>query len=385
MWRSRLKYADGAILFAYAALIFLLSQPVSGWKTAGNKLGWDYWNKFLGKTTAAPTTPTTRAPSDNLKIRCGVPRLDDKDPFDLNSLNADLWKTRKEDRSGFKLPPDLTVAALGTREKPVLTIVGGQDSDVRNICWQAKIHYKHFYICGGSIIGKRTILTASHCVLDLKTGVINKPYSFNVTVGAPFSNTNEFLQHPDANHCAQEYGVIRVVSNSKYRPKGNNEHDIAILTLDRDIDFTKRCACPVCIIDRKPMVGEICSVSGYGSESEDGTADRDPVPLKFVHINVMNTTYDANCPLPQPTDTQVPDLNNFLCAGDHVGEDSCQGDSGGPLVCLDPKTQKHYQAGIVSYGAGCARGVGGVYTRISSYLEWIHVNSGGDMYRRFVS
>ncbi|CAG0901718.1 unnamed protein product [Cyprideis torosa] len=61
-----------------------------------------------------------------------------------------------------------------------------------------------------------------------------------------------------------------------------------------------------------------------------------------------------------------------ICAGVQ-GRDSCQGDSGGPLI----KTHGglDYVCGIVSWGVGCARkDLPGVYTKVSSYLDWIQDN-----------
>lgn len=69
--------------------------------------------------------------------------------------------------------------------------------------------------------------------------------------------------------------------------------------------------------------------------------------------------------------------NNQMCAGGIFGLDTCQGDSGGPLVGLDLDLNKnqiyYYLAGIVSYGPlRCGRdGLPGIYTRVSSHIEWI--------------
>src|SRR5205823_1688095 len=58
------------------------------------------------------------------------------------------------------------------------------------------------------------------------------------------------------------------------------------------------------------------------------------------------------------------------------GKDSCQGDSGGPLVTA-AGNGAFVQIGIVSWGHGCALAQSyGVYTRVSSYSDWLGQNTG---------
>ena len=46
----------------------------------------------------------------------------------------------------------------------VPAIVGGQEAEVNSIPWQVLIVYQYYPICGGTIIGPSTILTAGHCL-----------------------------------------------------------------------------------------------------------------------------------------------------------------------------------------------------------------------------
>lgn len=70
------------------------------------------------------------------------------------------------------------------------------------------------------------------------------------------------------------------------------------------------------------------------------------------------------------------DITDYqMCAGGEYLKDSCDGDSGTGLMAL--RDNNWTLEGIVSFGYLCGlEGWPGIYTRVSSYLEWIdkHTN-----------
>ncbi|KAK8932375.1 hypothetical protein H634G_04842 [Metarhizium anisopliae BRIP 53293] len=100
--------------------------------------------------------------------------------------------------------------------------------------------------------------------------------------------------------------------------------------------------------------------------------------LKVIDRNQCNQAYQSasqSGPLGKRQGGGVPQITqNMICAGVSGGaQDSCYGDSGGPLVDANSKTL----VGIVSFGLACGHPTApGVYTKVSSYLDFIS-NAGG--------
>ena len=66
-------------------------------------------------------------------------------------------------------------------------------------------------------------------------------------------------------------------------------------------------------------------------------------------------------------------MNEQVCAGKLTGgKDTCQGDSGGPVgIEILGRRVMHHVIGITSFGIDCGSKVPSVYTRVSSYVDWI--------------
>lgn len=59
-----------------------------------------------------------------------------------------------------------------------------------------------------------------------------------------------------------------------------------------------------------------------------------------------------------------------ICAAD-TASNACQGDSGGPLQIQETGRTIFTVVGITLFGMGCGSKYPGVYTRVSSYVDWI--------------
>ncbi|OQV21427.1 putative Tryptase-2 [Hypsibius exemplaris] len=271
-----------------------------------------------------------------------------------------------------------STASGGLTLARVKRIVGGYDATPGQVCWQVKVQIGSAFdetICGGSIIGTRTILMAAHCLFDEETKRRVMDRRVSVVVGG----SNRDIGEPygrDFTGCAETYAIERSVVHPAYN-YDLNDNDIAILILARPIDLDRKtCACAICLNSRLPQPAEWCVVSGFGEESNDGRTDRSPVPLKWTQLQIRPNDYSGSCAFNSFARTaagpgQRTNIDLFVCAGTQPYEDTCQGDSGGPLVCLDPVRGNYYQAGITSFGDDCGAGVGGQYTKVGAYIPWI--------------
>jgi secreted trypsin-like serine protease len=224
--------------------------------------------------------------------------------------------------------------------RPVREVVGGDLVPAGRFPWMVRLSMG----CGGTLIAARVVLTAGHCVdgTGPDTGI-------KVTAGVVD------LKSPQA-ITARSVAVIRAPG---FRTETRGD-DWAVVALDRQIDL------PAVQLTRGDA-GDTGTfiVMGWGLVREG--AGRQERRLRYATVS---TVPDTDCAADYRRAGVDLVAEDSICAGGH-GVDTCQGDSGGPMVRRDG-SGRWVQAGIVSWGLGCARdGYPGVYTQVSTFRSAI--------------
>ncbi|XP_053622056.1 trypsin-like isoform X2 [Plodia interpunctella] len=218
-----------------------------------------------------------------------------------------------------------------------------------------KLTFEHH--CGGAVIAERLVLSAAHC-FDKQPLQLEH---IRLVVG------EHRLKMQDKHE--NRFLAEKVVPHPDFRKSGPHSNDIALIVVSRSghgVQFNSHVR-PICLPDATDSAGRWCAVSGWGFQAE-GTESFAPV-LRAASVPVLDL---ATCRKSQVLGgRQQPILDSMICAGVlSGGVDACRGDSGGPLAC--PAGARWQLAGLVSWGAGCARRQRpGVYTRVASYVRWV--------------
>ncbi|XP_053318135.1 ovochymase-1 [Spea bombifrons] len=224
----------------------------------------------------------------------------------------------------------------------IMRIVGGTDSDVGGQPWTVSLQLGGKHICGGSIIQRKMVVTAAHCVYPADKARLNR---MTVVVG----DYNQEVIDPEE----QSVSVSEVVMHPKYKHDESMSYDIALLYLSEKINYGSQVQ-PVCLPQEGEQVepGTLCISSGWGRLIEGGDMSNILQEVKLPIIdNITCSSILASEGLPTLHET-------MLCAGfPDGGKDACQGDSGGPLVCRR-RTGSWFLAGCASWGLGCGRAWG---------------------------
>ena len=258
---------------------------------------------------------------------------------------------------------------LDPDKRAVSRIVGGSAASRDMAPWQVSLQLaadggRWRHVCGGSLIHPSWVLTAAHCLFD-RAGALRAAREVSLVHGTQSLSSG-----------GERRRAARLVPHQRYRGGGpaSQSDDIALIRLSSP--FSAARAQTVQLQSRQleeafGFPGACSVVTGWGSVDAwrpgGGRSEARALPdrLRAVDLPIVDNETCARRYGGRITDGQV-------CAGYRQGTmDSCQGDSGGPLVVPGGPTG-WTQIGVVSWGAGCAQpGAYGVYTRVSTYIDWI--------------
>lgn len=305
----------------------------------------------------------------------------------------------------------------------LLYIVGGDEVEDDSFWpWSVAIYEldplngQKAFICSGSLISDKYILTAAHCIQQSRFDTLDANEVFLKIAAVRLDDDKAHFYQVEKVFVHPEYSVDR---------KAN---DIALLRLMRGQRLPPR-ARPIClpshVASRIDFTNQQVTIIGWGKtnamqgneptrliDAEDGGVQQQQEVVESSQLkdniatngSISNSAATSGSGPSQANDTllqaqvrvtstdqcnrnysklEISWLNideHFLCASDPQGKkDACQGDSGGPMMWNNQQElvhssapEKWYQLGLVSFGHGCANSqYPGVYTRISYYMPWI--------------
>uniref|UniRef100_A0A182JES5 Peptidase S1 domain-containing protein n=1 Tax=Anopheles atroparvus TaxID=41427 RepID=A0A182JES5_ANOAO len=266
----------------------------------------------------------------------------------VNSLTADQPKLQTLDKCGHTAVELIVDGELAkAREFPHMALIGyGTGEEL-------------MYLCGGSLVSERFVLTAGHCLTSILYGPATVVRLGELSLS---STTDEAFP--------EDFDVTERIPYPEYKQTAHY-NDIALIKLNRKVIFSPYIR-PICLpvqsdIPQKRAIASGWGAIGFGMEQSSALLK---VTLELFPFEGCKESFE-------PSRKLRTGLNGTtqMCAGSrNTTKDTCQGDSGGPLqVYNDANVYCTYTIiGVTSFGQNCGlAGVPAVYTTVFPYISWI--------------
>lgn len=203
------------------------------------------------------------------------------------------------------------------------------------------------HICAGVIIGKEWVLTAAHCLDNIKK-------ILGVTIGFP-------VLAGDTSRQLGEMHTADFTFAHKDFARSTGYNDVALVHVSPPFQFSERIKQVILPYLRESKIGELSVNYGWGIVNPD-----DNMFASDLHVAKELVLSNEDCYKLLPS--KAPSFNKQIC----VNIAACYGDGGSPLV-IEHKDSDAELVGLTSWGyLPCSNSsLPTVYTAVSEFVTWI--------------